>query len=104
MNLGVHLGRNDICEGGLAEPGGAKEKRVVERLAAVARRADEDTEIGLEPLLADKLGQSPRSQGLFIRTLFGRNVGGQNFIVHDSTLTGYRAQGTGFRWSLCPEP
>jgi len=48
--LGFHLGRDDVRECCLTEAWGAKEKRVVERLATIARSADEDPEIGLEPL------------------------------------------------------
>jgi len=82
MNLGLHLGRHDVRERGFSEPRSAKEQRVVERLATVARSADEDPEIGLEALLADELSESPWSEGLLIRTLFGRSS-----VVRTSSVT-----------------
>ena len=61
--LDPHLVGEDLGERRLAEAGGAAEKEVVERLAATARRLDEDAEVLLVLRLADVVVERLRAQG-----------------------------------------
>ena len=58
----AELARHDLRQRGLAEAGRTDEQHVVQRLAALARRLDEDREILARLLLADELGQRLRTQ------------------------------------------
>ena len=58
----AHLGGDDVGERGLAEPGRAGEQDVVERLAAPARRLDEDRQLLGDLLLVDEVGEGRRPQ------------------------------------------
>ena len=60
----AELARDDLRQRGLAEAGRAVEQHVVQRLAAAARRLDEDGEVFAQRLLADELGERQRTQGL----------------------------------------
>ena len=51
----VELGRDDLRERGLAQPGRAREQQMVERLAARARGLDRDGQLLAQRLLADEL-------------------------------------------------
>ncbi|MEY9591396.1 hypothetical protein ABIA06_003687 [Bradyrhizobium yuanmingense] len=58
----AELLRHDLRQRGLAEPRGTYEQHVVQRLAALARRFDEDREILARLRLADEVGQRLRPQ------------------------------------------
>ena len=58
----AELGGDDVGERGLAEPGRAGEQDVVERLAAPARRLDEDRQLLGDLDLVDEVGQGRRAQ------------------------------------------
>ena len=58
----AQLGGDDVGERGLAEPGRAGEQDVVERLAAAARRLDEDRQLLGDLLLVDEVGERRRAQ------------------------------------------
>ena len=58
---------HDLRQRRLAEAGRPGEQHVVERFAAVARRLDEDAEVGARLLLADELGERLRTQRGFRR-------------------------------------
>src|SRR5712692_9398416 len=58
----LHLVRDDVREGGLAESWRAEEQNVIESLFALARGLDRDLEIGLDFLLADVLLEPARSE------------------------------------------
>src|SRR5712692_7376164 len=58
----LHLVRDDVREGGLAESRRAEEQNVIESLFALARGLDRDLEIGLDFLLADVLLEPARSE------------------------------------------
>ena len=60
--IDAELARHDLSERGLAEARGSGEQHVVERLAAAARRLDEDPEIGADLGLADELGERLRPE------------------------------------------
>ncbi len=51
-------------QGGFAQPRRAVEQHVVERLAALAGRGDQDGEVLLDLLLPDQVGQFLRAQGV----------------------------------------
>ncbi len=51
-----------MSEGGLAEPGGAVEEEVVQRLVALLGGVDGDAEVILQLRLADELVEAPRAQ------------------------------------------
>ncbi len=53
---------DDLRQRGLAEAGRADEQHVVQRLAALARRLDEDREVLARLRLADEFGQRLRAQ------------------------------------------
>ena len=53
---------HDLRQRGLAEAGRTDEQHVIQRLAALARRLDEDREILARLLLADEVGQRLRTQ------------------------------------------
>ena len=59
------LAREDLRQRGLAEAGRTDEQHMIERLAALARGADEDVEIGARLLLADEFVELLRTQGGF---------------------------------------
>jgi hypothetical protein len=54
--------RHDLRQRRLAQPRRAEQQDVVQRLAARARRVDEDLQIALGLLLPDELGQGLRPQ------------------------------------------
>ena len=58
----AELAREDLRQRGLAEAGRADEQHVIERLAALARGADEDVEIGARLFLADEFVELLRTQ------------------------------------------
>ena len=58
----AEFARHDLRQRGLAEAGGTDEQHMVERLAALARRLDEDREIGARLRLADEFRQQLRAQ------------------------------------------
>ena len=58
----LELARDDVRQRGLAEAGRAGQQHVVERLAAAARRLDEEGELVLELLLADEVLEPLRPQ------------------------------------------
>src|SRR5690606_30870608 len=60
---GVHLGRDDHGEGGLAEAGGAGEQHMVGGGAAGAGGAQHQVELFADLLLADELAQVLGAQG-----------------------------------------
>ncbi len=64
-----HLARDDLRQRRLAEAGRAGEQHVVERLAAPARRLDEDAEILAQLALADELVEAQRAEGRLARIL-----------------------------------
>ena len=59
----AELGGDDVGERGLAEPGRPGEQDVVERLAAAARRLDEDPELLGDLRLVDEVVEGGRAQG-----------------------------------------
>ena len=58
----AEFARDDLRQRGLAETGGTDEQHMIERLAALARRLDEDRQIGARLRLADEFGQQLRAQ------------------------------------------
>ena len=58
----AELPGHDLRQRGLAEAGGTDEQHVIQRLAALARRLDEDREVLARLLLADEVGQRLRAQ------------------------------------------
>src|SRR5689334_12652370 len=58
----VQLGRHDLRERGLAEPGRSRQQHVVERLAALLRRLDEHRQLVLHRALADEVLEPARPQ------------------------------------------
>jgi hypothetical protein len=58
----TELARHDLRQRGLAEPRGAYEQHMVQRLAALPRRLDEDREILARLRLPDELRQQLRAQ------------------------------------------
>src|SRR5436305_1565152 len=58
------LGGDYLRQAGLAEPRRPGEQNVVERLAAAARRLDEDLELLLDVRLADEVGKAARPERL----------------------------------------
>jgi len=73
--LSTHLRRDDVREGGLAEPGRAVEQQMIERLLALARRTNEDTEVLAQAVLTDHLIERTRAQTL-LDTRLARLHGG----------------------------
>ncbi len=71
---GAHLVGDDVGQRRLAQARGPEQQHVVERLAALARRLQEDLELVDHPLLADELLQPPRPERLLDVQLLG--VGG----------------------------
>ncbi len=59
---GLHLAGDDVRQGGLAETGRAEEQHVVETLAPLARRLQEDPQLGDDALLADVLVERARPE------------------------------------------
>ena len=59
----AELVRDDVRERGLAEARRAEDQHVVERLAPVARRLDEDLHLRLDRRLADVVGELLRAHG-----------------------------------------
>src|SRR5712691_2061159 len=57
-----HFARDDVRERGLAQPRRAEQQHVVQRLAARARRLDEDLELAADLLLPDILGEAAGPQ------------------------------------------
>ena len=58
----AELGGDDLGERGLAEPGRAREQRVIKRLLAMPGRLDEHPKIGAQLRLTDELTQPLRPQ------------------------------------------
>src|SRR5262249_31774599 len=58
----AELARHNLRQRGLAQPGRADEQHVVERFLALARRLDEDAQVGARLLLADELLEPQRPQ------------------------------------------
>ena len=58
----AELGGDDVRERGLAEPGGAGEQDVVERLVAALGGLDEDGELAGHLLLVDEVLERARAQ------------------------------------------
>ena len=67
----------------LPRPGRPGQQHVVEGLAALAGRLEEDAELLLDPLLADELGQPPRPQAE-VELVLGADLGalGQALLAH----------------------
>ena len=65
----VHLRRDDAREARLAGARRAGEQQMVDGLAALARRAEQDVEVLLEPRLADELVEPARPQRRLLRGL-----------------------------------
>ena len=59
----AELGRDDVRECRLAQPRRPEDQHVIERLAALASRADEDLQLRLDLLLADVILEAPRTDG-----------------------------------------
>jgi len=57
-----HFARDDVRERGLAQPRRAEQQHVIERLAARARRLDEDLELAADLLLPDIFGEGAGPQ------------------------------------------
>ena len=76
----VHLLGQDVRQGRLAEPGRPEEQHVIQRLAALPRRADEHLQILDDPVLADILRQLPRPQRLLHRSLRHLELTGKNAV------------------------
>src|SRR4029453_5154380 len=72
--LRAHLARHDARQRGLPEPGRAVEEQVVERLAPLARRGDEDREVLAQLLLADHLVEGPRAEALLEAALLAERL------------------------------
>src|SRR5205823_14040816 len=62
FDIGVHLVGDDRGQSRLAEAGRAVEKYVVERLAALPRRLNEDVQVLFDPFLADVVFEALGSQ------------------------------------------
>ena len=80
----AELGREDLGERGLAEPGRAREQDVVERLAPLPRRLDEHPQVLAELGLPDELVEPLRAQRqLHVRR---RRLGADQPLVHGAVL------------------
>src|SRR5437763_325579 len=66
-----HLARDDMRERGLAQPRRAEQQHVVQRLAARARRLDEDLQLAADLLLPDILGEGGGTQRTLELLLLG---------------------------------
>ena len=68
--LDAELMRNDVRQGGLAQAGRAKQQHMVQRLVALARRADENLQLlahlGLAHVLVEQLGAQRALHRLFV--------------------------------------
>ena len=83
----AHLPRDDVRERGLAQARRAEQQHVVERLAAAARRLDEDFQLLADLHLPDVLGQgrgSQRALGVFL--LDGGWLGGDQTVGFDGHI------------------
>ena len=67
----AQLARDDLRQRRLAEAGRAVEQHVIERLAALARRRDEDAEIVAELALPDELVERQRTERRLRQILLG---------------------------------
>ena len=57
-----HFARHDLCERGLAEPGGPEQQHMIEGFAARLGGVDKDPQIVAQLALPDELGQDQRAQ------------------------------------------
>ena len=73
----AELARDDLRQRGLAEAGGTDEQHVIQRLAPLARRLDEDREIFARLRLADEFGQQLRAQR-GVADIVGTALGGDD--------------------------
>ena len=99
----AELARDDLRQRGLAEPGRADEQHVVERLVALARRLDEDAEIGARLLLPDEFGQPLRTKrsvrSIVVAAFGGHEPGGRAHAaaplrsISDQMIQGLRELG-----------
>ncbi len=75
----------DLRQRRLAEPGRTGKEHVVERLAALARRLDEDLEVGARLLLTDELGERARPErglgGVGVALRAGDDAVGHGLLV-----------------------
>ena len=62
----AQLARDDLGQGGLAQPRRAEQQDVVQRLGPAPRGVDEDLQIALGLLLTDELGQGLGPQGAVV--------------------------------------
>ena len=104
----AEFARHDLRQRGLAEARGADEQHMVERLAALARRLDEDREIGARLGLADEFGQQLRAQrgvaDIVAAALGGDDAGGRVHAAIRSTMQRLReppAQAGGDNGKCC---
>src|SRR6266851_1680166 len=87
----AELARHDLRQRGLAEAGRTDEQHVIERLAALACRLDEDREILARLRLADKLRQELRAQRgigrILVAALGRRDAGGRGHGIRIARRT-----------------
>ena len=81
---------DDVRERRLAEAGRAEQQHVVQRLAALLRRADEDLELLARLGLADVFGEALRPQRAFDRLFVGR--GGRGATTRRAAAGGVGAK------------
>ncbi len=89
----TEFARHDLRQRGLAETGRAGKQHMVERLATVARRLDEDRQILARLLLADEFVQHLGAQRGFEAVLLGplgrdKTVGCGGLACHQSSAFG----------------
>src|SRR5262249_4421125 len=65
FKVDLHLGGNDVRQRRLAEPWRATKQDVIDRIATMSRRFNQDTEIFLHLLLTDIVIQRARTQARF---------------------------------------
>ncbi len=83
-NRHPHLYRNHVRERGLAEPGGAVEEDVIERLPPPPGGADRNLQVLPQPVLPDVLVERARTEPFLVLGVFVRSGGSdQTFVNHE---------------------
>ena len=90
VHLRAHLVGDDARERGLAQPRGAREDHMVERLSAVASRLDEHAQVLADALLADVLVERARAQRAVLVEVLGGELPRHVTRTHGAPLGGAR--------------
>ena len=89
-HVDLHLVRHDVRQAGLAQSRRAVEQDVIQRLAALPGRLNQDAEIFLQALLAGKFGQQRRAQSAIERGVFFTRLRGNGPIGHEFLSSGFK--------------